>query len=126
MSFMLLLSSSGLAYAQHFCGDFEMMSKITLGKEDLSCGMSMQVPDCDDKEEKSNCCDNEYTSVDTDDTFAKASFSLELDKNFAIAFTSVFILNNTVSISSEADFYRDHSPPPLIKDFQVLYESFLI
>ena len=44
LAFLMLLSSSGVTYAQHFCGDHEMMAKFTLGEAHLSCGMAMELP----------------------------------------------------------------------------------
>ncbi len=127
LSLLLLLSSSGLTYAQHFCGDFEMMTKVTLGEEHLSCGMVMEDSSCGDEHtEDHDCCDNEYTNVDTDDHFAKASFDIQFDTQFLIAFVSVFVLQQTRNFDNNLDFYKDYSPPPLGEDLQVLYDTFLI
>ncbi|MFT4849555.1 MAG: hypothetical protein ACI83B_002099 [Sediminicola sp.] len=130
LSVLLLLSSTGVTYAQHFCGEFEMLSKVTLGEEHLSCGMAMEVPDCDDDDyddaEDRHCCDNEYTSVTTDDNFAKANFNIDFDKSFAIAFVSVFVLQQLVEYEASIDDYTLYYPPPLYKNIPVLYETFLI
>lgn len=124
---MLLLSSSGITYAQHFCGAFEMMAKITLGEEQMSCGMVV-VDACgsEDGEEEHGCCDNKYTSVDTDDNYAVSSFDLQINPVVAIAMVSVFIVSNPKVYEPNNTFYIDYSPPPLGEDLQVLYESFLI
>ena len=54
-------------------------AQITLGEKHLSCGMTMELPGCeDDPTKKPGCCENEYTHVDLDDNFAKASFDLDL------------------------------------------------
>lgn len=92
LSLLLLLSSSGLTYAQHFCGDYEMMSKITLGEAHLSCGMEMMSATCEDTHDAMhNCCDNEYTAIDVDDNFATSSFDFQLNPVFVIAFVSIFV-----------------------------------
>ena len=128
LSILMLLSSSGVTYAQHFCGDFEMIAKVTLGEEHLDCGMAMETEPagCDDPESDHDCCDNEYTSVELDDNFAKSSLQFEFDTEFALAFVSVFILNFEAEIMPTDDLFRDHSPPPLIIDRQVHFETFLI
>lgn len=126
LSTLLLLSSSGIAYAQHFCGDYEMIAEITLGEKHLSCGMKMEVPGCEEGEEEHDCCDNEYTKVVVDDRFAKADFELKLNKTFVIAYTAVFVFQTEVVTTAKKLFFKDYSPPPLERDFQVLYESFLI
>lgn len=126
LSLLLLLSSTGISYAEHYCGSFKMMSEITLGHEHLSCGMKMEAHPCGDEKEDHFCCNNEYTDVDTDDSYAKATFDIQFEQNFLIAFVSVFVLNTLDNYESNTHFFRDYSPPPLGEDLQVLYETFLI
>lgn len=128
MSLFLLLSSSGLAYARHYCGEFEMMAKITLGHEELSCGMAMEeeASGCEGEAQEPDCCDNEYTQIDTDDNFAKASLEVDFKIEFATSLVLVFILNQGNDPAKETDHFRDHSPPPITFDRQVLYDTFLI
>jgi hypothetical protein len=122
----MLASSSGIAYAQHFCGEHRMKAEITLGEKNLSCGMVMKAPVCNEEGTEHSCCDNQYTKVDTDDTYAQASFEFDLDDEFVIAFASVFVLFHTENYPENQDFFKDYSPPPPDSDFQVLYATFLI
>lgn len=126
LSLLLLVSSSGLTYAQHYCGEYKMMSELTLGEKHLSCGMDMKMPGCDDEKEKHNCCDNEFTSIDTDDNFAKASFEFGVQKIVAASFVSTFVLQLDFDLPEEPDVYKDYGPPILEQDLQVLFETFLI
>ncbi|MDC7995490.1 HYC_CC_PP family protein [Altibacter sp. HG106] len=126
LSLLLLLSSSGLSYAQHFCGDYEMLAKVTLGEQHLSCGMAMESSTCDGPSDTHGCCDNHFTKVDTDDHFSKASFDMALDTTFVIAFASVFVLDIPVVNSKETTALITYRPPPLERDIQVWYEVFLI
>ncbi len=127
LSTLLLLSSSGIAYAKHYCGEFEMLSQITLGEENLSCGMVMEETSCDDEQtEEHSCCDNEYTQVTTDNHFAKASFDIQFDQNFVAAFVATFVLNIPIADTITKDLYSVYDPPPIIRDIPVLYETFLI
>lgn len=126
MAMLMLASSTGIAYAQHYCGEYKMLSEITLGEKHLSCGMAMELPGCDEEQEEPGCCDNEYTKVETDDTFEKSSFEIDFSPVFLEAFVSVFILKS-VELPKEHDFnFKQHDPPPLDEDLQVLYETFLI
>lgn len=127
LALLLLFSSTGITYAQHFCGDHMMMDGITLGKQDMRCGMVVVTSDCDSEpQEPMGCCDNQYTSIDTDDSFVKASFSIDFDVldvaivPMAIQFVSQ---DNTVSAVTEYPCYR---PPPNIQNLQITYQSFLI
>ena len=131
LSVLMLASSSGIAYAQHFCGGMEMMSKIMLGEKHLSCGMDMddsEVP-CENKtlaQEQHDCCQNQILKIQTDENFAKASFDLQLDKTFVAAFFAVFILSEVELSASKTTAFADYSPPFLRQDLNILYETFLI
>lgn len=127
----MLASSSGIAYAQHFCSGMEMMAEITLGEKHLSCGMAEGYPDSDCNDESAtpeahDCCKNHITKIQTDENFAKASFDLKLSKTFVATFVSVFILQEVEITSTEKTFFADYNPPPLEQDLNILYDTFLI
>jgi hypothetical protein len=131
LSILMLASSSGIAYAKHFCGDMVMASEITFGEKDLSCGMDMHALDtgCENETitpEVHDCCKDQITKIQTDENFAKASFDLKLNKTFVATFVSVFILQEVEIASTTKTFFADYSPPPLEQDFNILYETFLI
>ncbi|MCB0457271.1 MAG: hypothetical protein R2776_06035 [Flavobacteriaceae bacterium] len=127
LSFLILLSSSGLAYAKHYCGPFEMLSKITLGEEALSCGMAMEKDSCgDEKQETHSCCSNKYVKVTTDDHFNKVSFDFNFQGEWVFIPVEVFEVSTIPVVQQKTPSQNPYRPPPLKKDFQVLYETFLI
>ncbi len=127
LSFLLLASSTGVTYAKHYCGDFEMMAEVTFGEKNLSCGMVMEDKTCNKEEaEGHSCCDNEYVQVDVDDNFANASFGLNFHEPSVAVFVSVFVLQELIDYDESPNFLGDYHPPPLLKDILVLYETFLI
>ena len=127
LSLLMLLSSSGITYAQHFCGDFEMLAKVTLGQEHLSCGMIMSESSCDSKTKADHdCCDNEYSQISTDENYTASDFNFQVSSVFAATIVSVFILKTETLISEQNTFFARYQPPPLIKDIPVLFETFLI
>lgn len=129
LSILIFASSSGIAYAQHFCSGMEMNSEITFGEINISCGMEIEKDHCDEEStvvEAHNCCENQFTKIHTDDNFAKASFDLKLNKTFVATFVSVFVLQEVEIASTEKTFFADYNPPPLEQDFNILYETFLI
>lgn len=133
LSLLMLASSSGIAYAQHFCGGMEMMAEITLGEKMLSCGMDLHQndanADCADETmapEKHDCCSNHFTKIKTDENFAKASFDSKLNKTFVATFVSVFVLQAIEIPIAAQSFFADYSSPPLERDLNILYETFLI
>jgi len=128
LSIFLLVSSTGLTYAKHYCGSFVMLEKITFGEEQLSCGMAMEKDACADteEEEEHSCCDNEFTTIDTDDNFAMSSFDILIQDHFVTAFVAVFVFENTTNLKASQPKFVDYNPPPLLKDITILYETFLI
>ena len=127
LSVLLLISSTGITYAQHYCGEFEMLSKVTLGEEHLSCDMVMEALACEENDsENHHCCNNQYTSVITDDNFAKANFNVDFHQAFVLSLVSVFVLQQLVEHQTSLDNYTLYYPPPLQKNIPVLYQTFLI
>lgn len=126
LSVIILLSSSGLTYASHYCGSFKMHTTLSMGKAELSCGMLMSMPACEGEDEDHDCCDNEYQDLLTDDHFNKSQWDLDLD-------LTVFVLsaqNDYLPLPSQLarvvdplPYYRP--PPPQTKQY-LLHQSFLI
>lgn len=128
MCLLLIASTTGISYAQHFCGDFEMMATLTLGEKKLSCGMAdLEVDACSsEKIEGHTCCDNQYTKVTTDDNFNASHNTFQVPDNFVAAFVSIFVLQTEAAAVHKIVAFSEYNPPPLIKNFPVLYETFLI
>ena len=127
MAVLVLFSSTGITYAQHFCGDFEMIATLTLGQEKLSCAMVAIDDDCATLDaENHSCCDNQYTKVLTDDNFSAAKDSIQLPANFWVAFVSVFFTPSEEIVGDRTTIFSEYNPPPLIKNIPVLFETFLI
>jgi len=127
LSVLLLASSTGVTYAKHFCGDFEVLSTITFGEKDLTCGMAMEADDCDDNESKKyQCSKNKYENVDIDDNYSLASFDIQINIPFFAGFVSVFIIQQVDDASKSLHFYANYDPPPIDKDIPVLYQVFTI
>lgn len=127
LTILILASNSGVTYAKHFCGDFEVVSTLTMGKKSLSCGMAMEADDCDSNEEgPMHCCKNTYKNIDTDDTFVNSSYDLQISNNFIACFISSFVLQYVSFSDKEIHLFNGYDPPPIFKDIQVLHEVFII
>ena len=126
LSALLLLSSSGITYAEHFCGSHKMASEITLGHADLSCGMVQLDSDCDDEPLAMDCCDNHYLSIDTDDDYAKVAFEFDPLPDFDFTAPAP---NELVQQSFDAEIplaIVPYRPPPDSTPLYILFESYLI
>ena len=127
LSVLLLASSTNVTYAKHFCGDYEVLSVLTLGEKHLTCGMKMNSNTCNDKkQEDQHCCKNKYENVEIDDNFAISSFDALLNVPFFKSLVSVFLLHQKYFNQQSLQFYADYNPPPLDKDIPVLYQVFVI
>ena len=131
LSMLLLVSSSGMAYARHFCGGMEMISEITFGEKHLSCGMDMDAEssECGDEpkvSDEKHCCENLIAKVQTDENFAKASFDLKFSTVFVATFNPIFELETEEILSPKTIYFAEYNPPPLLQDLNILYDTFLI
>lgn len=127
LTILILASNTGVTYAKHFCGDFEVMSTITLGEKNLSCGMKMDVKGCDNETQKDrHCCKNKYENIDTDDNYSLSLFDLQINVPFIASFVSIFIFKQFSDPSQGLLFYTNYKPPPIGKNLSVLYQVFTI
>jgi hypothetical protein len=129
LAFLVLFSSVGMAKTTHFCMGQAMKSDIGFSPKHLDCGMAM---DMDHEESDSNsekppqsCCENitEHLQVDDDVQLEKNHYSFNLD--FALALTQIFIFGLD-SVDTDQPTFTLYASPPLIQDFHVLFEQFLI
>ena len=122
LSFLVLFSTFSFTVDTYYCGDF-LMDVSILGETD-GCGMQM------DKQvvaEKKNCCKDEVHKVEGQDelqvqkveqiTFENQQFLT----SFVVSYQDLFLINEL-----KTNFYKDFSPPDIPKNYQVLYQPFLI
>jgi len=108
----------------------EMLNAIGLSAKNLDCGMNnhQQSPTSEHGEFKdaNECCQNQFELVHNDgDQNLKV---VQLDAGqliFIAAFTQTFIFSIAPTTTSEYQF-AFLTPPPIEKDFVILFESFLI
>jgi len=125
LSTLLLLSSAGVTYGQHYCGGKVVADALMLGEKQLTCEGYM-LPASSDHKEKPGCCEDVYHQVVTDDNYASSSFDLNLNQTFIAAFVSVFLVQEPVIFTSKTNDFTEYLPPPLLRDIPVLYQTFLI
>ena len=126
MALLVLLSTVSFTVDSHYCGDTLVDS--SLFGHVKTCGMEVQQQsnssECDIS--KKDCCSDEQVIVEGQDTL-KTSFE-KLDKDqqlFVAAFIHTYI-NLFFEFQEDLNSYRDYTPPPLVRDIQVLDQTFLI
>lgn len=99
-----------------------------IGEKDLDCGMAMMdMPENEAGDHFTNpdCCQNQYLSSNTDDSFKK-SLSLELSTVFVATTIASLIYSFELFPLLEQPLAVDNSPPFLKRDITVLHQVFLI
>jgi len=128
LTLLLLISNTGITYAQHFCGGHQMMAKVTIGQERLSCGMAPVKDLCDDSHQSDthSCCNNLYTQVAFDDTVEQPIVEFHLTPPLKANTTTFSASVYEILTLQKEVVYTIYNPPPLIKNFSVLFDTFLI
>lgn len=122
LAFLVLFSTFSFTVEKHFCGEFLMDVSFTGDAKD--CGMDMEKVT---KTNKKNCCKDEIHQIKGQDElqqFSLADFNFE-KQQFVAAFAASYqwlFVEKTIKNS----FYKDFSPPDISKDYQVLFQTFII
>jgi hypothetical protein len=118
----------------HFCGGEAVETKIMLGETHLGCGMMDMEELCDDSEHTNNnqagfnnipCCQNKFQIVQGTDDFVKDASQIVFNVEFSVAFIYA-MFNFDLFPGSTNNLYTDYISPPVEKDVQVLFQTFLI
>ncbi len=117
MAFYLLISSSGLAFNVHYCGDtIASVSSVFNTEEPCEMEVHPEEKTCCTASSDSHdgCCSDETIQADLDDVVLKQlHFNLDYvsivpDFEFAFHINSEEVINNQV-----LDYYCDAHAPPL-------------
>ncbi len=130
LALIILISSTGITFSTHFCMGHAVISKLMIGKSDLSCGMNEMESACGGKENTSTllaagCCATEYLAIQVDDNYQNVSSTFSFEHQFLFAVTYTFLLSQA-SGENQVLAYSDHIPPPLEQDFQSMYQLYLL
>ncbi|MEY1638646.1 HYC_CC_PP family protein [Tenuifilum osseticum] len=134
LSFILLASHINLTMGTHFCGGEAVETKIILGEKHLGCGMMGMEQPCDGSEHSNNnqvrfnnvpCCQNEFQTIQGTADFVKEAAQTVFNVDFTVAFIYT-TLNLDLFPKSTHRVYTEYISPPLEKDIQVLFQTFLI
>ncbi len=125
LSLLLLLASNTYAITSHFCGSF--LVDVSLVGNVASCSMDVSGDDCDSEVNFSqNCCKDVVQVIDYELDSSTPKYQKNLiEKNVVFLFLSSYL-----AIYPEQDLekppLKDTPPPDSERDFQVLFQTFLI
>ena len=128
LTLLLLISNTGITYAQHFCGGHQMIAKVTIGQERLSCGMAAVKDLCDESHQSDthSCCNNQYTQVEFDDTVEQPLIEFQIIPLLDVINKAFIPDGFEIRKLQKQVVYTVYRPPPLVKDIPVFLETFLI
>lgn len=119
LALLVLFSTFSFTVEKHYCGDFLMDVSFTGDADD--CGMEMETM------KKKKCCKDEIHHIEGQDELQQFSIdNFDLEKQ---QFVAAFLISHKdlfIKDESKNKICKDFPPPDNPKDFQVLYQSFLI
>ncbi len=127
MAMVVLISTMSFTLDMHYCGN--TLVDVALFKEAKTCGMEQQVSNsiaCSIMAKKSCCTDKQLTFEGQDEL--KNSFdkiTLEQQTTFVAIFYYSYV-NLFEGLENNVIPFKEYPPPFLVKDIQVLNETFLI
>lgn len=122
LAFLVLFSTLSFTVEKHYCGDF--LVDISFVGELDACAMNI---DHNAAIKKKSCCKDEVQKIQGQDKLQAnkvEKFSFEKEKfltAFVISYQDLFTVNKLKN-----NFYKDFSPPDILLDYQVLFQTFLI
>lgn len=126
MALLVLLSTLSLTVESHYCGDVLVDSSFFGSVE--SCGMEVeQEPTSSDCNiTKKNCCSDEQLVVNGQNELKISFDKLTFEQQVFVASIVYSYINLFEGTEESVTSFRDYSPPPLVRDVQVLDQTFLI
>ena len=120
LAFLVLFSTMSFTINEHYCGGSLVETSWFVEAE--GCGMEMETSTSFSAD---SCCNDIVTIVDGQDE-VKQNSQLTIDQQvFITAFIHTYSELFEVPVT-EAISYKDYVPPLLVRDIQLLDETFLI
>ncbi|MGK7396355.1 MAG: HYC_CC_PP family protein [Candidatus Cyclobacteriaceae bacterium M3_2C_046] len=115
LSILLLVSVSGFALNQHYCGD--KLMETSIAKMDGHCCESEGMPE--------DCCRDEAVQITEGQDFVSHSFEWAAAPYFAAVVIPYLIYAPDLGDLNTKTPQFNHSSPPVKQDIYILVQSFL-
>ena len=124
MALMLLLSTVSWTIEKHTC--MGRVMDVALFAKAQDCGMDAAMQAMEDESLVNHCCGEEVITLQGQDDLKISFNDISLDQQvFLVAFTQAYVgLFTTLEQQTSINEY--YPPPLLVKDIQLLDETFLI
>ncbi len=125
LSLLLLLSTTGLTYGQHFCEGVVVDKSLALGFETMSCAEVEADDACENNPAEDDCCSDTYFQIQTDKEFSGKSSYASLEIQLFVTSEAPFLIES-VSFLKEQYHFVFYTPPDRSSDTLALYQTYLI
>ncbi len=124
MAMLLVLSTVSWTVDKHICMGRVMDVAFFVEADD--CGMDAAMALLEDADKQNHCCGDESFTLQGQDDLKITFNDISLDQQvFLVAFTQAYVGLFT-TVQQQANVNEYYPPPLLIKDIQLLDETFLI
>lgn len=125
LALLVLCSTFSFTINEHICGGQKMSMAIGIAAE--NCGMEMEQAASDiTTVQQTPCCNDISTFIQGQDELQSNYDDIAVtSQTFITAFVYSYIYV-LPAIDTEKAVYKPYIPPPLVKDIQLLDETFLI
>lgn len=121
LAFLVLFSTFSFTVEKHFCGDF-LIDVSFIGNVETCCVQKDLLTFA-----KKKCCTDEVIQFTGQDQLQQISFdNFDTKKHQFVAFFILSYQNISIQKCLEKYYLDDFSPPDSRKNYQILYQTFLI
>lgn len=125
MALIVFFSTTSFTIDKHFCGDVLVDSSIF--SEAKPCDMELQnLSDSNDCSLKDDCCRDEQIVFQGHNDLKTSVNTMSFEQQVFVASFVYSYINLFEDFETDNNSFRDYSPPPLVRDIQVLDQTFLI
>jgi len=126
MALLVFLSTLSFTVESHYCGGILVDSSMFGHVE--TCGMEVQQKPSSSECNilKSDCCNDEQLIFDGQDDLKTSFENFEKEQQLFVATFLYSYINLFEESQRNINSFRDYSPPLLVRDIQVLDQTFLI
>lgn len=127
MAFVVLFSTMSFTIDLHYCGDTMVDYSFLHNVE--TCGMKKEqvVSTCENPEMKNkSCCSDEQIIIEGQEDLKNNFSTLTFEQQIFVASFLYSYINLFEGTASEEVPYKDYPPPFVIRDVQVLHQTFVI
>lgn len=128
MAFLVLFSTLSFSVDMHYCGDHlvDFSFSETLDTCMMKAEMSKPSNECAELEMDMDCCSDVVVSMEGQDDLKISFDKLSFDQQLFIASFVYSYINLFEGLDANVVPFKDYAPPPLIRDVQILDQTFII